>query len=97
MLSEYVRLRRRLQLVGLSDRAFMFLGYTLIWVFPGMGYREALRAYAAFEDTAPELVHAELCRCLLAAGMEIGPEEYFRNLGKELAGDADGIFAGEGG
>lgn len=97
MRAEYVKLCRMLQRDGLSDPAFVYMGYALAWVFPGLGYRDVLRTYATFEGTAPELVHSKLCRCLLAAGMEIGPEEYFRRLREEMEADADGVSSGKGG
>lgn len=88
---EVVLLRRRLQQDGLCLRPFVLIGYVLLWDCPELGFREVLRGYASFVDDAPERVHAELCRRLLAAGKEIGPEEYFRRLKKEMVVDEDRI------
>lgn len=82
-------LRRRLRQDGLCLRPFVLIGYALLWICPELGYQEVLRGYASFADDAPERVHAELCRCLLAAGKEIGPEEYFRRLRMEMVVDED--------
>lgn len=87
MSAEHIMLRRRLQHDGLCLRPFVLIGYALTWICPERGYRDVLCGYASFVDDAPERVHAELCRCLLAAGKEIGPEEYFQRLGKELVCD----------
>lgn len=87
--AELALLRRKLQQDGLCHRPFVMIGFALVWVCPEWGYDKVLRGYASFVDDAPERVHAELCRCLLAAGKEYGPEEYFRHLGKDLVIDAD--------
>ena len=86
---EYELMRSRLTRDGLLTRPFMLIGCAMVWRWPEGGYRRVLDAYAQFMGDAPERIHAELCRCLLAAGKEIGPEEYFGRLRKELVWDAD--------
>lgn len=84
---EYVLLCRRLQRDGVCTRPFVLIGYVLLWVCPEWEYWKVLRGYAPFVGDAPERVHAELCRCLLAAGKEITPEAYFHSLRGEMIGD----------
>lgn len=82
-------LRRRLRQDGLCIRAFVLIGATVVWDYPNWNYVEALRLYADYEGDAPERVHADLCRRLLAAGKEIGPEKYFAGIGEEMINCAD--------
>ena len=86
---EYELIRKRLERDGLLLRPFVLIGAVMVWHWPDGGYQRCLEAYAEFAGDAPERIHAELCRCLLAAGKEVGPEEYFGRLRRELVWDAD--------
>lgn len=80
-------LRNVLRLDGLDNRPFILIGFALIWISPDLGYDGVLQEYAAYTGDAPEVAHADLCRRLLAAGREIGPEEYFRAIKREVERD----------
>ena len=80
-------IRNVLKLDGLCYRPFVMLAFALIWICPERGYAEVLGSYADFVGDAPERVQAELCRRLLAAGKEIGPEEYLKQVKWEVERD----------
>lgn len=77
-------LGEKLRRDGLERRAFVLMAYASIWLKPELPYREILAAYADYVNDAPERVHAELCYHLLAAGKEVGPEQYFEALKVEV-------------
>lgn len=69
---------------GVERRPFVLMAYDFIWIAPGISYRDVLEVYADYVNDAPERVHADLCYCLLAAGREVGPEQYFNALKMEV-------------
>ena len=69
---------------GLARRDFLLMAYDSIWIAPELPYRDILEVYADYVNDAPERVHATLCYYLLAAGREIGPEQYFKELKMEV-------------
>ena len=69
---------------GLERGEFMIMAYASIWLEPMWSYRDILEVYADYVNDAPERVHAALCYHLLAAGREIGPEQYFKELKMEV-------------
>lgn len=89
------RLRNELRNDGLDVHSFILIGYVLVWDAPELGYSRVMQEYADFVQDAPERVHADLCRRLLAAGKEIQPEKYFRLLEGRLKSE-DGISVAEG-
>lgn len=97
MRDEVKLLRQRLKKDGLDIRAFVLMGAVMVWYWPDGGYQTVLEVYADFVGDAPERVHAELCRCLLAAGKEITPEQYFGRLRRELVWNANRVPARAGG
>ena len=76
-------LRHRLRRDGLYSHAMILMAYAWIWYEPQWPYHDILAAYADFIDDAPERVQSGLCYQLLAAGREIGPEEYILALKME--------------
>jgi hypothetical protein len=74
----------KLQRDGVNRRPFVLLAYDIIWIAPGISYRDALEVYADYVNDAPERIHADLCYWLLAAGSEVGPEQYFNALKMEV-------------
>lgn len=74
------RLREQLRCDGVDVHPFVLIGYVLLWDWPELGYVRILQEYADYVGDAPERVHADLCRRLLAVGKEMQPEEYFRLL-----------------
>lgn len=85
-------LTERLRRDGLAIRPLILMAYACIWLVPERPYREILEVYADYVGSVPERVQADLCYRLLAAGLEIGPEQYIRQIAGEER-DADGIFA----
>lgn len=71
------------------------MAYAWIWYEPQWPYRDILAAYADFIDDAPERVQSGLCYQLLAAGREIGPEEYILALKMEAESE-NGILIEQG-
>lgn len=69
---------------GLEQRPFVLIAYASIWLEPEWSYRDILEAYADYVNDAPERIHASLCYRLLAAGREIGPEQYIERLKVEV-------------
>ena len=69
---------------GVERRPFLLMAYDFIWIAPGISYRDVLEVYADYVNDAPERIHADLCYWLLAAGREIGPEQYFNALKMEV-------------
>lgn len=80
---------------GVECRPFVLMAYDFIWIAPGISYRDVLEVYADYVNDAPERVHAELCYYLLAAGREIGPEQYFNALKMEVMSE-NGISSEQG-
>lgn len=74
------RLREELRNDGMEYHPAILIGYVLAWDWPELGYSRVLQEYAEYMGDAPERVHADICRRLLAAGIEIQPEDYFRQL-----------------
>ena len=90
------RLRAHLRSDGVDVHPFILIGFVLLWDAPELGYARVVQEYADFVQDAPERVHADLCRRLLAVGKEIQPERYFRLLEGRLKPE-NGISAAEGG
>ena len=84
MRNNLVRLGDILRRDGLECRALVLIAYASIWFEPEWSYRDILEAYADYVNDAPERVHASLCYRLLAAGKEIGPEQYIERLKVEV-------------
>ena len=78
------RLCDKLRRDGVERRAFVLMAYASIWLEPEWSYREILESYSAYIGDAPERVHADLCYYILAAGKEVGPEQYFNALKVEV-------------
>lgn len=86
------RLCRRLQQDGVCLRPFVMIGYALLWIcLDNWTYRDVMEVYADYIDDAPERVHAELCRRLLAAGHEIRPHRYFQKIKEEFSKSDNGV------
>lgn len=81
------RLREQLRGDGVDMHPFVLIGYVLLWDWLELGYWRVLQEYADYVGDAPERVHADLCRRLLAVGKEMQPEEYFRLLKGRLLGE----------
>ena len=88
-------LRHRLRRDGLCSHAMILMAYAWIWYEPQWPYHDILVAYADFIDDAPERVQSGLCYQLLAAGREIGPEEYILALKMEAESE-NGILIEQG-
>ena len=80
----------------LDTRPFVLLAYATVWLCPEWEYADILAVYAEYVGDAPERVHADLCRRLLAAGMEIGPAQYLAEVGNEVKRIEDRISTEQG-
>lgn len=80
---------------GVDRRPFVLMAYGFIWLDPGISYRDVLEVYADYVNDAPERVHADMCYWLLAAGKEIGPEQYLNTLKVEVESE-NGILVEQG-